>query len=71
MAHLGLGYDDRDFEASAFEVLCRRCSGGGEDWDTAGNPTPCLECKGAGTVPTTHGAELLAFLKRHYQTKED
>jgi DnaJ-class molecular chaperone len=68
----GLGYDDRDFEANAFEVRCSFCGGDGEgEYMGPGvDRGLCPQCKGVGTTPTTHGADVLAFLRRHIQTKE-
>jgi hypothetical protein len=74
VAVTGLGYDDRHFQTSAFEVRCPNCGGDGEGpYDPAeitrftrrGDTGICPQCKGRGTVPTTLGEDLHKFLARH------
>jgi DnaJ-class molecular chaperone len=61
----GLGYDDRYFQTSAFEIRCPNCRGDGEGPYEPGDTGICPQCKGKGTVPTTLGEELHNFLRRH------
>jgi DnaJ-class molecular chaperone len=68
LSHVGAGnmLADTLIESLQLETVCQFCDGSGEQGDTE-QRRRCVNCKGAGHVPTKFGEKVLALMRHNFR----